>query len=80
MHIKGKQERMATSFFPKNWSIPRIKFEAGFASGNKTLIKSQIKDSVLIETFRGKCSIGWEIEFIYNDGVIKTIIPIVKGF
>ena len=76
--IKGKQNRAASTMFPKNWKNRRIEEEIAFAFKNKKFVDKNMQKDVLIEIYKGKSSIGMEIEFIFNNGILITTPPVLK--
>ncbi len=78
IRIEGKQQRMASTMFPKNWNDLRISEEVAFAYKNKKPVNSMQQGDVLVETFQGTSTTGMKIDFIYNDGILKTTPPVVK--
>lgn len=79
IRIEDKQMRDATSFFPKNWKMERIQEEIAIAWDNRKFIEKKIQENgMIVESFRGRTSTGFEIEFINNDGILKTAAPFIK--
>jgi len=64
--------------YPKNWNTLRIQQETALAMGNKKFIEKEIKKGVLYEKYIGKATNGMEIELIFNNGILKTTLPIIK--
>lgn len=75
---KGKQTRDASSFFPINWSVRRQKEEIAIAFKSKSLkVQMRDKNNIFVEMFQGKSTTGWPIQFVYNDKILKSTIPII---
>lgn len=65
--------------FPKNWNEERIMEEVAFAFKEKKFVSKVTRDNgVVVETYSGKTTAGFEVEFIYNDGVLKSKPPKVN--
>lgn len=75
---KGKKTKDASSFFPINWSVRRQKEEIALAFKHKFLNEESLTyDNIFVEIFQGKSTTGWPIQFVYNDKILKSTIPII---
>ncbi|MBK7957664.1 MAG: EndoU domain-containing protein [Bacteroidetes bacterium] len=76
--FNGKIEKDATTFFPKNWNKQRIKEEVARAFNHKQqVIKKTTTNLDIIEIYHSKSSTGFTIEFVYKNGILKTVYPII---